>query len=128
MGKSPLAFNIPRSLETRGFRPLGRVALVDHCQRVRDLIDKKAPTARPMAGSTDAAGEARDGTIRIVILAGTGGGTGAGMAIDIANAAKSLAATRGLQVEVHGFFVCTCFANNNSSRLWLQILIRYSRN
>ena len=34
-------YNIPRSLETRGYRPLGRVALVDHCQRVRDLIDKK---------------------------------------------------------------------------------------
>ena len=39
------------------------------------------------------------------------------MAIDIANAVRSLAATRNLKVEVHGFFVCTCFANNNSSPL-----------
>ena len=110
-------YNIPRSLETRGYRPLGRVALVDHCQRVRDLIDKKLQQLGTLAGSTDAAGETRDATIRVVILAGTGGGTGAGMAIDIANAAKSLAAARGLQVEVHGFFVCTCFASNNLSPL-----------
>ncbi len=110
-------YNIPRSLETRGYRPLGRIALVDHCQRVRDLIDKKLQQLGALAGSTDAAGETRDGTIRVVILAGTGGGTGAGMAIDIANAAKSVAATRGLQVDVHGFFVCTCFANNNLSPL-----------
>ena len=110
-------YNIPRSLETRGYRPLGRVALVDHSQRVRDLIDQKLQQLGTLAGSTDVAGEARDGTIKVVILAGTGGGTGAGMAIDVANAAKSLAATRGLQVEVHGFFVCTCFASNNSSPL-----------
>ena len=34
-------YNIPRSLETRGYRPLGRVALVDHAKRVIDLIDGK---------------------------------------------------------------------------------------
>jgi serine/threonine protein kinase len=110
-------YNIPRSLETRGYRPLGRVALVDHSQRVRTLIDQKLQRLAPLVGSTDTTGEPRDAAIRVVILAGTSGGTGAGMAIDIANAAKSLAATRGLQVEIHGFFVCTCFVNNHSSPL-----------
>jgi serine/threonine protein kinase len=110
-------YNIPRSLETRGYRPLGRIALVDHGQRVRDVIDHKLQQLGALAGSNDAAGEPRDRKLRILILSGTGGGTGAGMAIDIANAAQSLAATRDLQVEVHGFFVCPCFANNNVSPL-----------
>jgi serine/threonine protein kinase len=110
-------YNIPRSLETRGYRPLGRVALVDHYQRVRDLIDKKLQRLGALTGAADAMGEPRDGKIKVVILAGTGGGTGAGTAIDIANAAKSLAVARGLQAEVHGFFVCTCFASNNLSPL-----------
>lgn len=110
-------YNIPRSLETRGYRPLGRVALIDHSQRVIGLIDRKLQQLATVAGSTDDAGVARDTTIKVVILAGTGGGTGAGMLIDIANAARSLAANRNLQVEVHGFLVCTCFASNNSSPL-----------
>jgi hypothetical protein len=110
-------YNIPRSLETRGYRPLGRVALVDHFQAVRGLIDQKLQLLAAVAGPTDAAGESRDTTIKVVILTGTGGGTGAGMLIDVANAARALAAARNLQVEVHGFLVCTCFANNNSSPL-----------
>jgi serine/threonine protein kinase len=108
-------YNIPRSLETRGYRPLGRVALVDHSQRVRSLIDQKLQRLATLAGSTNSTGDTRDATVRVVILAGTGGGTGAGTAIDIANAVKSLAAARGLPVEVQGIFVCTCSANSNSS-------------
>ena len=119
-------YNIPRSLETRGFRPLGRVALVDHSRRVFALVDQKLQRLATLAGSTDSAGEARDSTIKIVILAGMGGGTGAGMAIDVANAVRSLAATRGLKVEVQGFLICTCFASTNSSPLVPQILIRCS--
>lgn len=110
-------YNIPRSLETRGYRPLGRVALVDYWQQIRDLIDKKLEKLGTLTDSTDGTGGTRDRKIRVVILTGTGGGTGSGMAIDIANAAKSLAATRGLLIEVHGFFVCTCFASTNSSPL-----------
>lgn len=39
------------------------------------------------------------------------------MAIDVANAAKSVAAAHNAKVEVHGFFICNCFASNNSSPL-----------
>ena len=31
-------YNIPRSLQTQGLRPLGRLAFVDHCERVRERI------------------------------------------------------------------------------------------
>jgi serine/threonine protein kinase len=110
-------YNIPRSLETRGYRPLGRVALVDHSQRVLGLIDRKLQQLAQSAGSINVLGEARDASIKVVLLAGTGGGTGAGMVIDLGNAVKSLAAARKLQVEVHVCLVCTSFANNNSSPL-----------
>lgn len=110
-------YNIPRSLETRGYRPLGRVALVDHAQRVRDILDRKLQQIATVAGSTDAAGETRDTTIRVVIIAGTGGGTGSGTVIDIANAAKSVAAARNFHVEVQGVLICTCLANNILSPL-----------
>jgi serine/threonine protein kinase len=110
-------YNIPRSLETRGFRPLGRVALVDHGQRVAELIERKLLKLAEIAGSTDAAEDVLDSVIEVAILASTGGGTGSGMAIDVANLVRSLAAAHGLKVEVHGYFVCNCFANNNSSAL-----------
>jgi serine/threonine protein kinase len=110
-------YNIPRSLETRGYRALGRVALVDHSQRVLALVDQKLQRLAKLAGTTDASGQPRDSTIRVVLLAGTGGGTGAGMVIDLANAARSLAAHRGFQLEVHGVLVCTCIASHSLSPL-----------
>ncbi|HEX2474347.1 MAG TPA: tubulin-like doman-containing protein [Lacipirellulaceae bacterium] len=107
-------YNIPRSLETRGYRPLGRVALVDHAKRVLALVDQKLER---LANRATAAGEAHDSMVRIVIVAGAGGGTGAGMVIDVANAARSLASKRNLQVQIQGFFICPCFAGNGSSPL-----------
>ncbi len=108
-------YNIPRSLETRGFRPLGRVALVDHAQRVLALLDQRLQ--RLAATLTNEADYPGDTAIRVVVLTGMGGGTGAGTAIDVANAVKSLATARGISVDVQGFFICTCFASNNQSPL-----------
>jgi serine/threonine protein kinase len=110
-------YNIPRSLETRGYRPLGRVALVDNAQRLLTLFDQKLQQLALATGSPDASGQPREAKTRVVVLAGTGGGTGAGMVIDVANAARSLAASRNLQMEVHAFLVCTCLPGTNSSPL-----------
>ncbi|MGD9631870.1 MAG: tubulin-like doman-containing protein [Pirellulales bacterium] len=108
-------YNIPRSLETRGYRPLGRVALVDHTLQVLALVDKKLAQLAQAMGGEDAA--RNNEKVRIVVLAGTGGGTGAGTAIDVANAVRSLAVNRSLAVEVQGFLVCTCFGTANGSPL-----------
>jgi hypothetical protein len=112
-------YNIPRSLETRGYRPLGRVALVDHSLRVLALMDQKLQRLAALAGheSGDAGAPRRDAKIRVVLVAGMGGGSGAGMAIDAANAVRSLASARGIAVEVQGFLICTCFANAASAPL-----------
>ena len=110
-------YNIPRSLETRGYRPLGRVALVDHAPRILPLIDQKLERLADLAGAVDAAGVARDNTVKVVLLVGTGGGTGAGTAIDVANAVKARAEARTLPVEVDGLLICTCLSGNTSSPL-----------
>jgi serine/threonine protein kinase len=110
-------YNIPRSLETRGYRPLGRVALVDHVQRVREAVDGKLERLTKTAGTRIAGGTTGEPAVKVVILTGTGGGTGGGMAIDVANAVRTIAAERDVNVEVHGFFVCNCFGSNNSSPL-----------
>jgi hypothetical protein len=110
-------YNIPRSLETRGYRPLGRVALVDHSRHVVELIRQKLSKLIDKSKAADASHEPLDNTIRVVILTGTGGGTGAGMTLDIANAVRSVAGELNGRVEVHGIFVCTCFASKSSSPL-----------
>jgi hypothetical protein len=110
-------YNIPRSLETRGYRPLGRIALVDHAQRVLALADRKLERLAKLVGSPDAAGQPRDNTIKIMLLAGTGGGTGAGIAIDVANILRTLAARRNVQFEINGLFICPCLAGNSSAPL-----------
>ncbi len=110
-------YNIPRSLETRGYRPLGRVALVDHSQRVLDLLDQRLARLGALAGAAGREGVQRDECVKIVLVAGMGGGTGAGMVLDVANAAKALAKTRGLKTEIEGVLICTCFASATSSPL-----------
>jgi hypothetical protein len=77
-------------------------------------VDQKLQQLSAVATRSDVASDARPSAIRVSLLAGTGGGTGSGMVIDVANLIKSLAAERNLQVEVHGYFVCNCFANSNS--------------
>ena len=110
-------YNIPRSLETRGYRPLGRVALVDNAKRLLTLLDQKLEHLVQLAGSPDSGGQTRDSKVKVTLLTGTGGGTGAGMVLDVANAVKAFAATRSLQVEVNAILICTCLVENNSSQL-----------
>jgi len=110
-------YNIPRSLETRGYRPLGRVALVDHSQRVIEFLDQKLARLESLVGTTAPDGAQRDESVRIALVASMGGGTGAGMMLDVANAVKSLARARGLKTEIQGILICTCFASTTSSPL-----------
>ena len=55
--------------------------------------------------------------IRVVLLVGMGGGTGSGMAIDLANAVRSRMQASGRRAQVQGVFVCTCLGNTNASPL-----------
>ncbi|MCA9236041.1 MAG: protein kinase, partial [Planctomycetales bacterium] len=97
-------YNIPRSLQTRGFRPLGRLALVDHADLVLGAIAKRIAE---LADVVDAHG-AEQKTVRVVILSGASGGTGSGCAIDLGQAVRSAATRLGIQTSVQAVFGCTC--------------------
>ncbi|WP_442484604.1 protein kinase domain-containing protein [Aeoliella sp. SH292] len=89
-------YNIPRSLETRGYRPLGRIAAVDHAETILHGLYAKLyqlMSANPRATK-----------LRVVVLAGTSGGTGSGIAIDIAQAARSMSADLDIAIEVDALF------------------------
>ena len=108
-------YNIPRSLETRGYRPLGRLAMVDHVDKVLTLLDRKLDQLAAVASG--AADQLDTAEIRVVLLVGMGGGTGSGMVIDLANAVRSRLQASKRRGQVQGVLVCTCLGNTNASPL-----------
>jgi serine/threonine protein kinase len=94
-------YNIPRSLQTEGRRPLGRLALVDHSDLVFERL-RAALTAitRPEAITATAAAtrlEFASLVPRVFIVASLAGGTGGGMVLDVAYAVRTILAELGLQ-------------------------------
>jgi hypothetical protein len=93
-------FNIPRSLQTEGLRPLGRLALVDHSQEL---------TARLKAAIEKLHGDSSQLQLfpRVVIVASPAGGTGGGMVTDVAFLARQLIETlpEGSNMEVMAMLV-----------------------
>lgn len=106
-------YNIPRSLETRGYRALGRLALVDHLDRAIALVDRKLSQLAPPAAGEDG----QPPVLRIVFVTGMGGGTGGGMVIDLANAARSRCLAAGRRAHVQCVFVCSCLGSTSASAL-----------
>ncbi|MGA2620608.1 MAG: tubulin-like doman-containing protein [Thermoguttaceae bacterium] len=93
-------YNIPRSSQTQSFRPLGRLALVDHLDRVLDRLTRAVQTAvagESLAASAQQTGlPFRAGPPRIFIVASISGGTGSGMALDVAYVARKVLRDLGL--------------------------------
>lgn len=80
-------YNIPRSLETEGLRPLGRLAMIDHGSKLRDLLrNHLTRIAAPEVAAEFAertGWKCRDPRPRVVLLSSISGGTGGGCAIDV---------------------------------------------
>jgi eukaryotic-like serine/threonine-protein kinase len=93
-------YNIPRSLKTEGIRPLGRLALVDHANalfdRARTSLTQIASAAALAAAQSNTGLPLRNKTPRIFVVASTSGGTGSGMALDVAYALRMLLLDMGL--------------------------------
>ncbi len=89
-------YNIPRSLQTDGLRPLGRLAMVDHIEEIRDRIVQAVQDAvRPetLRQSQDATGlEFAEKRMRIVLVSSISGGTGSGMVVDLGYLARDVLA------------------------------------
>jgi len=91
---------VPRSLTTEGFRPLGRLALVDHSEKLIDRLRSAIATAtapESVATSAQNAGiPFQNKPPRVFIVASTAGATGGGMVLDLAYVVRELLVEQGV--------------------------------
>lgn len=87
-------YNIPRSLQTEGMRPLGRLALIDKQEMVRERLTKilSAATDREaLAESGQLTGLTfESGPPRVLIVSSISGGMGSGSVLDVAQMVRSI--------------------------------------
>jgi eukaryotic-like serine/threonine-protein kinase len=94
-------YNIPRSLQTEGLRPLGRLALADQARQVgqrvrRAMVQALEPAA--LAKSSGTVGQGfRNDMLRVFVVASISGGTGSGMSIDIGYAVRAILQKLGVK-------------------------------
>ena len=87
-------YNIPRSLQTEGLRPFGRLAFVDHCPKILDRLSSVLQTAT----SEEAIDHSRQTTglefaseaPNVFVVASLAGGTGSGVAFDLGYAVRKI--------------------------------------
>ena len=97
-------YNVPRSLQTEGLRPLGRLAFADHFESVWNGLSQavdKIVLPENVASTCDTLaldpGEVENP--RIIILSTISGGLGSGMTLDLAYAMRVLLSEKGLKAD-----------------------------
>ncbi len=115
-------YNIPRSQQTEGMRPLGRLAFIDHSselfERVRQaLAAVTAPEA--VAASAEQSGlKVAGGSPRVILVSSISGGTGSGMVLDLAFAVRWILGEMGLaDDELMGVLLHSTGRNSNQKDL-----------
>lgn len=96
-------YNVPRSLQTEGIRPLGRLAFADHfepiCEGIQHAL-KQISSEESLATTADTLdmdpGELHP---RVFVLTSISGGVGSGMTLDLAYTIKLLMQECGLPSE-----------------------------
>jgi eukaryotic-like serine/threonine-protein kinase len=92
-------YNIPRSLQTEGLRPLGRLALVDHAPELFKRLHAALAaitSAEALEITAHRTGLSfADVTPRVFVIASIAGGTGSGMVLDTAYAVRKVLADLG---------------------------------
>ena len=93
-------YNIPRTLTTQGFRPLGRLAWVDHAAKVsaalRDRITRLITDESIQALETAGGLPCRNRFPRVILVGSTSGGTAGGMMLDVVQAVRHCLAAMNL--------------------------------
>jgi eukaryotic-like serine/threonine-protein kinase len=96
-------YNIPFSGRTEGFRPLGRLAFVDQMSEIMRKVQgalKSITAPENVAATSKATGmELRDSMPRIFLIASISGGTGSGMAFDMAHLVRRALEQQGLPAQ-----------------------------
>ena len=115
-------YNVPRSLQTEGIRPLGRLAFVDNSEalftRLTDVVNT-ITTANAIAGTAEALGlnPVREAP-RVYLVCSIAGGVGSGCIIDMAYAVRTALAEIGLSNdEVIGILTHSTAAYDRDAQL-----------
>jgi len=115
-------YNIPRTLQTEGLRPLGRLAFTEHfeliCQKLEESI-KQIATAENLAKTADAL-EMEPGVVkpRVFLLSSISGGIGSGMMLDMAYTIRLLLAEQGFESDaLSGILMHSCYERNRDPGL-----------
>ena len=115
-------YNIPKSLLTESLRPLGRLAFVDHHQRIyRKISDELGKAALPenLAETAEAAGmDPAELSPQVIFVGSVAGGLGSGMLLDLAFTTRVCMAEQGFsQDHLFGLFSHSTSRNNADPRL-----------
>jgi eukaryotic-like serine/threonine-protein kinase len=93
-------YNIPRSLQTEGLRPFGRLAFADHAQEVFTRLNTIFSDFGCESNETDAhvacSRASKNNPPRVYIVASSAGGVGSGMVIDAGYAVRTALRELGL--------------------------------
>ncbi len=95
-------YNVPRTLQTEGLRPLGRLVFADHFNTICDTLERaidELAKAENLADTCESL-EMLPGEVtapQIYLITSISGGIGSGMALDLAYTIKLLLAEKGLR-------------------------------
>jgi hypothetical protein len=96
-------YNVPRTLQTEGLRPLGRLAFADHFDSIYDRLEQKVreiSTPESLAQTADTL-DIDPGTEkpRVFIVSSISGGIGSGMMLDLAYSVRVCLAECGVESD-----------------------------
>ncbi|MEZ6096924.1 MAG: tubulin-like doman-containing protein [Pirellulaceae bacterium] len=113
-------YNIPKSQQTEGLRPLGRLAFVDNFQELYSTIDKTIESMvspEAIAMTTEEMNQSfASNRFRVYIITSIAGGAGSGMTLDVAYTIKQALREQGLPTtDVHGILIHACNSRERES-------------
>ena len=125
-------YNIPRTQQTEGLRPLGRLAFVDHYPAVSSAL--KTTLERATDKELQAISEKAvrrpfvEGAVRVFIVGSTTGGTSSGMLLDLAYATRSKLQELNLSEDhLHGILLHATRNQGGSRDLQLGTSLAFLR-
>ena len=97
-------YNIPRSLQTEGLRPLGRLAFADHFDEIWNSLSNSldALTLPENLATTCGTLDMNPGKIdapRVIVISTISGGLGSGMTLDLAYTLRLLMAEKAMKAD-----------------------------